>query len=125
MLNSKEELKELFSRYEEEYTDYDGILIKSVNQPGLGDDTLLHLAVRHEEFRDIELLLSAGADVNVKGDVGLTPLHCAALRGDVRITQLLIKFGAKKNIPDDFGDFPIDWAERNGQTQLVDFLKIK
>ena len=45
----------------------------------MGEDTLLHLAANHCEIADIILLIANGAEVNAKGDLGLTPLHLAAL----------------------------------------------
>ncbi len=51
------ELKELFSRYSETFTDYDGVEISDVNQLGLGEDRLLHLAANHGDYHDVDLLL--------------------------------------------------------------------
>ncbi len=118
-----ENLKELFVRYEEIFTDYDGVDIKDVNQPGLGEDRLLHLAANHSDYKDVELLLKHGADVNAKGDIGLTALHYAASKGKLDIVKLLVKCKADKNIKNEFGELAIDWARNNNQTEVVRFLK--
>ena len=38
----------------------------------------LHYAARHNHLDVITLLVEFGADVNIRGDDGLTPLHYAA-----------------------------------------------
>ncbi len=117
------DLAELFSRYEETFTDYDGVEITHVNQPGLGEDRLLHLAAFHSDYRDVELLLKNGAKVNEKGDVGLTALHCAAANDKLDIVKLLLRYGADKTIEDEFGETALDWARNADAASVVDFLK--
>lgn len=115
-------LKELFSRYERTFMDYDGVDIKDVNQLGSGNDSLLHFAAFHSDCKDVELLLKHGANVNAKGDIGLTPLHYAASKGKLDIVKMLIQYGANKNIQNEFGETATDWARNNNQTEVVNFL---
>ena len=117
------DLAELFSRYEQTFTDYDGVEITDVNQPGLGEDSLLHLAAFHSDYRDVELLLKNGANVNEKGDIGLTALHCAASRNKLEIVKLLVRYGADKTIEDEFGETALDWARNAAAASVVDFLE--
>lgn len=117
------DLKELFARYAETFTDYDGVELIDVNQPGLGEDRLLHLAANHSHYRDVDLLLRNGADVNAKGDIGLTALHYAASKGRLDIVKLLIQYGADKGIKNVFGESALDWAMNNNQDEVVDFLR--
>ena len=117
------ELAELFSRYEETFTDYDGVDIKDVNQLGFGEDRLLHLAANHSDYHDVELLLKNGASVNEKGDIGLTALHYAASKGKLDIVKLLIRFGADKNIKNEFGETALDWARNSNAVDVVSFLR--
>ncbi len=37
----------------------------------------LHIATRRRDIRPLELLLKAGLDIDVRGDMGATALHCA------------------------------------------------
>ena len=55
--------------------------------------------------------MAAGADVNAKGEEGLTPLHYAAREGHKEITDLLLTNGADVNAKNDEGGTPLDWAE--------------
>lgn len=58
-----------------------------------------------------ELLLSKGADVNVRDGSANTPLHIAVNKGDKDLVQLLINKGAKRNLKNDEGKTPADLAE--------------
>ena len=119
------DLQELFSRYQETFTDFDGVVISDINHCDLTEDSLLHLAARHNELADVKLLLRFNADVNARGDMGLIPLHWAASNGNLDIVKVLIEHGADKSLRDEFGDLPIDWAKRNGHSKVVKFLNRK
>ncbi len=72
------------------------------------DDTCLHIAARRGDLRSIELLLKAGLDINIKGDMSMTPLHCASTQ---EIANYLLKNGAALNIKDEFGRLPLEAAK--------------
>jgi ankyrin repeat protein len=64
-----------------------------------------------------ELLIAAGADVNAKGLLGMTPLHDAAQNSPKEIVELLIANGADVNAKADDGKTPLDLAiKRNPET---------
>jgi ankyrin repeat protein len=44
----------------------------------------------------VELLVSNGAEVNAKDEIGETPLACAVRCGHLDIARLLKKFGARE-----------------------------
>ena len=71
-----------------------------------GGDSCIHIAAHQGNRRAVELLLKAGIDVNLLGDMGCTPLHYASMKGHKDIIQLLMKHGAATNIKNDFGDLP-------------------
>ncbi|XP_075104124.1 uncharacterized protein LOC107778106 isoform X1 [Nicotiana tabacum] len=60
----------------------------------------LHSATSSGNVEIVEILLSRGADVNLKNDGGRTALHYAASKGRVKIAELLISHGAKINAKD-------------------------
>ena len=81
----------------------------NVNQ-GVGDLSPIHMAV-FKNMKIMNILISAGANVNNKADGNVTPLHLAAKDENVEAVFALVKAGAKI-LPDKSGRTPIDWAER-------------
>lgn len=70
----------------------------------------IHLAVRRGHGRatkEVEYLLSVGADVNTKNIRHETPLHSAAANGDEVIVDLLLKAGALVDPVDTLGNTPL------------------
>jgi len=74
--------------------------------------TALIKAVRFGESGIVQMLIGAGADVNVQNDNGQTPLHVAAFihMGKTDIARMLIDAGAKKDVKDKKGRLPYDLA---------------
>jgi ankyrin repeat protein len=74
--------------------------------------TALFKAVRFGESGIVQMLIGAGADVNVQNDNGHTPLHVAAFihMGKTEIARMLIDAGARKDIQDKEGRIPYDLA---------------
>jgi len=71
----------------------------------------------------VVMLLDAGADVNVRAAVGVTPLHLAASRGaDVLIRELLVR-GANMSARMDDGTTVVDMAEARGHRETADLLR--
>src|SRR5262245_33677953 len=54
----------------------------------------LHWAVHNRQPEVVDLLIRAGAGVNVKNRYGMTPLALAVTNGDLAITERLLKAGA-------------------------------
>ena len=57
--------------------------------------TALHAAVAGKNIRTVELLISGGADVNVKSHAGETPRGTALRMNQARFADLLRKHGAR------------------------------
>ena len=51
---------------------------RTLNQLDNNKISVLHYAARYDHISIVRLLVSYGADVNIKGDDGLTPLHFCA-----------------------------------------------
>lgn len=69
-------------------------------------DSLLHIAAQNGDGQTVELLLKAGFDPNVLGDMGSTPLHCAKAKQRTEIVALLLGYGARDDIRNEFGKLP-------------------
>ena len=70
----------------------------------------------------IELLISKGADVNVKDIQGFTPLHRVAFDGHVKMAELLIEKGAELNVKNGWHSTPLVEAALGNQLELVKLL---
>lgn len=84
-------------------------------------DSPLLIAVRADHAELAQVLLDAGAEVNVKG-LGYTPLGLAARNGSLPLVRLLLKAGANPDRKNDDGDFPIHGAVLMGHTEVVSAL---
>ncbi|MBX9831134.1 ankyrin repeat domain-containing protein [Candidatus Babeliales bacterium] len=88
--------------------------------------TALHIASQFCLTEIVELLLNAGALVNVQDKSGNTPLHYAAGWGFVEIVALLVEKGqACQDITNLKRETPVMLAVRNGRfSELCNYLKI-
>ena len=84
--------------------------------------TALHWATHWDDMESVELLLSAGAVVNVKNDYGVTPLSLAAENANLLAVQRLIKAGADVNIATSTGETPLMTAVRAGNISVIKAL---
>jgi ankyrin repeat protein len=79
---------------------------------------------RADRYELLELLLRAGAPVNLKGINDWTPAHLAAVRDDVEALRILVAHGADLSIRTDIDDFatPLEEARTSGSRNAVAFL---
>lgn len=54
------------------------------------NQTALMLAVSHGNYEMVQMLLEAGADINIQDEDGSTALMCAAEHGRIDIIKLLL-----------------------------------
>eukprot|EP00752_Nemacystus_decipiens_P008811 g7863.t1 len=94
-------------------------------------ETPLMKAARLGHQRVAEVLLEAGADVNVLGkpldnasgrSYGCAALHYAAGGGHPGIVKILLEHGADANAQDDRGDTPLHYAAHAGLGEIVSTL---
>ena len=89
-----------------------------------GDDsTALHWAAYWDDREAVDLLLSAGAQVNAADDHGITPLWLACANGATAATiERLIKAGAGAEVRHSSGESALMSAARTGNAAAVDLL---
>ena len=80
--------------------------------------TVLFFAYRRDSVKCIELLLKAGADVNIENEWGKT-LFSAVIEGSPQRTDLLLKAAADVNIRDEDGRTALFYAVSRGCTDLL------
>jgi ankyrin repeat protein len=69
----------------------------------------------HEEM--VKELVSAGADIEAKENLGWTPLHCAS--DYLKIVKELVSAGAGTDAKDKYGDTPLHFASSEGNLECV------
>ncbi len=90
---------------------------------GITGLSALHQAAFHGHTEIAELLIAAGADVNVANRRGETPLHSTVYWGHREIAGLLISNGAVVNAKLENGQTPLDWALQLGAEDMAEFLR--
>ncbi|TMX04777.1 hypothetical protein EJD97_004658, partial [Solanum chilense] len=95
----------------------------------VGDDGMspLQAAVAVDSFPCVELLVKAGANVNVMTGEGMwcgemTPLLVAARKGNAESVKCLLQAGADPNFTDQDGYKPIHFAARSDSRECVEAL---
>nr|XP_019066592.1 ankyrin repeat domain-containing protein 50-like isoform X2 [Solanum lycopersicum] len=103
------------------------VLLANFNQ--VGDDGMspLQAAVAVDSFPCVELLVKAGANVNVMTGEGMwcgemTPLLVAARKGNAESVKCLLQAGADPNFTDQDGYKPIHYAARSDSRECVEAL---
>lgn len=94
---------------------------KNVNSI-LGGYAPLHWAVQEGFIEAAEMLIAAGADLNIKDDCGCSPLYKAVGENHVEIAKLLIEKGADVDARDDENDIPLSIACAYGKSEMADLL---
>jgi ankyrin repeat protein len=84
--------------------------------------TALHWAVHWDDLETADLLLRAGAKVNVKTDYGVTPLMLACGNGNAAIVAKLLEAGADVNAALSTGETVLMLAARTGSAAAVKAL---
>lgn len=87
---------------------------------------LLPEVAANGEIERVKLLISEGAEVNVKNNEGLTPLHCAVREGHKEVVELLLAHDADVNIGDaGLNRTAAEFAMRSHHTDIVQLLVSK
>lgn len=72
----------------------------------------------------VDVLLEAGADVNVLGPGQTTALMYATYMGNAEVARALVSAGASLSATDVNGHTAAHWAARSGQLEIVRMLKM-
>lgn len=96
----------------------------NVNEPDADGATALHWAAYHDDLESVDLLVTAGANVNAANDLGATPLWIASSNG-VPVAKRLLAAGANPNLALVGGETPLMAAARAGQAGVVELLVAK
>jgi len=73
---------------------------------------------------NVKMLIEYGADVNGKGDLGLTPYQNAMIQGREEVMDYLKEKGAKTDIPMPSFDMLVDHIFKNAQTGITSGVSV-
>ena len=82
----------------------------------------LHLAAKGGRLQAARLLLTAGADVNARGQMEFTPLHWAVQRRQRAVAELLLARGANLRAQDSMGVTPTAYAAHVGDVPMLEYV---
>jgi ankyrin repeat protein len=85
-------------------------------------DSPLTQAVKAGDVQAVRVLITSGADVNVRSGDGSTPLLWAVHHATPEIARALTAAGAAVDAANDFGITPLLQASRTGNAAIVDLL---
>jgi ankyrin repeat protein len=93
-----------------------------VNAPEPDGATALHWAVRTDDLETTDMLVRAGAKVDVRNRYGVTPLQLASANGNGAMVEMLLKNGADANTTLFEGETVLMVAARAGNAAAVKAL---
>jgi len=82
-------------------------------------ETALMAAVKKNNEKLVDLLVDAGADVNIENKKGVTPLILASWEGNLNILKKLVSGGADVNHADNKGQTSLMDAAEKGHSDIV------
>ena len=90
-----------------------------VNAPQVDDATALHWAVHRDNGEAADLLIKAGAKIDVANREGVTPLAMASLYGSAAMVDRLLSAGANAKQRGPNGETMLMFAARNGNPVVI------
>lgn len=111
-------IEEIFSQVAST-PDFSGHTVTSVDYRNAYGDTPLHIVCNWGDIEAIEVLISAGANVNAVGESGFTPLHCTAEQNHPAAIEKLLECGAIQIRSND-GQTPLELAEMLRNIEAID-----
>ncbi len=86
-------------------------------------DAIIHWVSRYGTAQELEVLIRAGANIDLQGDIGRTPIAEAANFENLDCLRLLIKSGANAKLTDDCGDSAISLAKGKCREEIETYIK--
>ncbi|GEM_PF-3407594 len=88
-----------------------------------GNISILAIMASYGDIDSVKFLISKGADIDSKDDLGSTPLFCAAESGSIEVVKFLILQGADINIIDKEGNTALRMAIKRNHKDIANLLR--
>lgn len=128
--NYDQEFKDLFEVFErvvykDDFALFSSLLneLEDINIQNHYGWTLLHITIRRDRKKMVDLLLTKGADIDRTDGVGWTPLMEAIMDDKASLCKVLVEKGANKFITNDRGATAPMLAHKFGRSDMFAFLK--
>ena len=99
-----------------------GLAAQTPADNAVDGSTPLHQAVRQNDLKAVQALITRGADVKAATRYGVTPVGLAALNGNAAILRALLGAGADPNSATPGGETALMTAARTGNADAVTLL---
>jgi len=96
--------------------------LEDINMQNKYGWTLLHITIRRDERKMVELLLKSGADIDRVDGVGWTPLMESIMDDKPELCKLLVENGADKTIANQRGATAPMLAQKFGRANMYGYL---
>ena len=100
----------------------DGCTLVAINEQDKNGRTALTVAVLQQKLIPLQMLIDAGADLEVKDNQGKTALAHAAATRNIKSINMLLEAGAYVHPMDANGRTPLDQAELGGDDEVFELL---
>lgn len=84
--------------------------------------TLLHLAIRLNNFRLFKLFVDSGVILDLANDAGDAPIHCCVRENKMNFLKYLVTAGANINMGAEEEQTPLHVAVITGNLEIVKYL---
>lgn len=118
----KNDVAALLAEYAE-LPEYSGMVLDDVGTTSLFGDKPINIAATRGIMSEVETLLSAGVDVNNRGEHGYMPLHDAVEQGHLDVVRRLVEEGADPYGKTDDGTTPVELAVMLKEHSIEAFLR--
>lgn len=93
-----------------------------INMPLTQGNTLLHLAIKLNSIKLLNIFIKAGLILDLANEMGETPLHMAVNNHKIKMIQALVEAGCDINMGGELEQTPLHMAVLAGNTEVVKYL---
>ena len=110
-----------FAAYQKKYDIVDLLIQRGavLNQNPYGYEPILTIVY---DYETVKFLIDKGAEIDAKGEYGITPLSTAVVNGELKSAKLLISLGASLDNVIENGETLLTAALSSGNIKMIEFI---